>query len=129
MPGELGRVRFALLAQHAIEADGLLSILNAGWTRLDVLEFPAGVALTMVAQAQDVPNHGVIETIVVDPDNEVMATVSTLVENPEIVPRPPLTTIVNVTIPLVLRQPGRYVVRIQGSVEPIEIDFLVASHR
>jgi hypothetical protein len=125
----LGRVRFALLAQHVVDHGGMVSILNGGWTRLDVLEFPGQAAVNVVGQAQDVPGGGVVGISVIAPDGQAIGQVSVLVHEREVGAPPPHTTTINVSLPLWVEQSGRYVIRLDGAVHPYELDFYVASLR
>lgn len=129
MTESLGRVRYALLAQHVVDHGGLVSILNGGWTRLDVLELPGQAAVNVVGQAEDVADGGVIGISVTAPDARVIAQVSVLVHAHDPAAPPPRTTTINVSMPLVVERAGRYVIRLDGAVIPYEIDFYVSSLR
>lgn len=122
-----GRIRFAILAQHAIEHAGLFSMLGAGWTRIDASSLPAPTVITVVAQAEAVPDNGIIVAEVVGPDGAVLARTETIVvvrDGP-----PPVTTALNLSFPLELRVPGRHTVRFSGSVDEHGIDFEVGVKR
>ncbi|HRD99972.1 MAG TPA: hypothetical protein PLV68_01665 [Ilumatobacteraceae bacterium] len=123
----LGRIRFAVLVQHAIEHSGLFSVLGAGWTRVDASTLPALTTINVVAQAEAVPDNGVIITEVVGPDDVVLARSETIVvvrDGP-----PPVTTALNLSFPVELRAAGRHIVRFGGSVEAHGIDFAVGVKR
>jgi hypothetical protein len=122
-----GRIRFAILAQHAIEHSGLFSMLGAGWTRIDASSLPAPTVINVVAQAEGVPDNGIIVAEVVDPEGGILARTETIVvvrSGP-----PPVTTALNLSFPLELRSAGRHVVRFRGSVAEHGIDFEVGVGR
>lgn len=80
-----------------------------------------------VIKAEAVPDGHVVEVTVLAPDGEALAGSSTLVLVPEN-REPPVTTLLELMVPVVLPTEGRYVVRFSGAVEPHEIDFYVRSH-
>ncbi|MEO6126101.1 MAG: hypothetical protein ABIR32_20575 [Ilumatobacteraceae bacterium] len=123
----MGQIRFAVLAQHAIEHSGLFSMLGAGWTRIDASSLPAPTLITVVAQAEAVPDNGIIVAEVVGPDEVVLARTETIVvvrDGP-----PPVTTALNLSFPVELRTPGRHTVRFSGSVAEHGINFEVGVKR
>jgi len=120
-------MRFAILAQHAIEHSGLFSMLGAGWTRIDASALPAPTVISVVAQAESVPDNGIIVAEVVGPEGVVLARTETIVvvrDGP-----PPVTTALNLTFPVELRVAGRHTVRFTGSVAEHGIDFEVGVTR
>ena len=122
-----GHVRFAVLAQHAIEHAGLFSMLGAGWTRIDASSLPAPTVINVVAQAEAVPDNGIIVAEVVGPDGNTLARTETIVvvrDGP-----PPVTTALNLSFPVELRTAGRHQVRFTGSVAEHGIEFEVGVKR
>lgn len=117
-----GRIRFALLAQSAIQHDSVFSMLGAGWTRLQTPLLPQIIGLTAVAQADDVPDGGLIVVDVLAPDGEKLATSETLVI---VTPGPANVTALLIQLPIEIRDEGRYKVRFSGSVEDWQIDFTI----
>lgn len=124
---QVGQIRFAVLAQHAIEHAGLFSMLGAGWTRIDASSLPAPTVITVVAQAEAVPDNGIVVAEVVGPDGAVLARTETIVvvrDGP-----PPVTTALNLSFPVELRTAGRHTVRFTGSVAEHGINFEVGVKR
>ncbi len=110
------------MAQSAIQHDSVFSMLGAGWTRLQTPLLPQIIGLTAVAQADDVPDGGLIVVDVLAPDGEKLATSETLVI---VTPGPANVTALLIQLPIEIRDEGRYKVRFSGSVEDWQIDFTI----
>lgn len=127
---QVGRIRFALFAQHVVDNGGLLSMLNGAWTRIELAEMPGAALVTVAAQAEGVPTHAVIMSELVDPDGEVLASTSSLVTgSPTDDGLSPTTLPMVLVLPVMISKPGRHVVRFSGAVDPHEIDFWVIKSR
>ena len=102
-------------------------MLGAGWTRIDASSLPTSTLICVVAQAERVPDNGIIVAEVLDPDCVVLARTETIVvvrDGP-----PPVTTALNLTFPIELRAPGRHTIRFTGSVAEHGIEFEVGIQR
>ncbi len=102
-------------------------MLGAGWTRIDASGLPAPTMITVAAQAEAVPDNGIIVAEVIDPEGAVLARTETIVvvrDGP-----PPVTTALLLSFPLELRVEGRHAVRFTGSVHEHRIDFEVGLKR
>jgi hypothetical protein len=125
-----GHIRYALLAQHVVDHGGLVSMLNAGWTRLE-MPLPGPALVTIVAQAAAVDAGGVIMCEIVAPSGDVLASTSSLVTGLTVPPDglSAVTIPMVLTIPMMISESGCHKVRFSGAVEHHEVDFWVVPTR
>ncbi|MEZ5216043.1 MAG: hypothetical protein R2705_22225 [Ilumatobacteraceae bacterium] len=126
------RVRFAVLAHQATMHEGMVSMLDAGWTSVTT-DLPRLIPLAIALQTDALSTegrHDVIRVAVHSPEGDVLAESSTLVipnsSNEAGQPPDPLVVFTTLLVlPVEVRTPGIHSITIGEAVEEVQITFNV----